>query len=293
MPDVACEKCAFAFPEPVATCPTCAWARYPNVVLAQNSVPAKFLATRFDAAVAHFKEHYSEAELEAALHSLDQTHAVIVRPIVELNRLAISGTQLYSTYYKQIDAELRLPDTNEWDVFRRVADEILFPGCRDAIRFAALSINGLGPSTYGDAHLTLKDEMISFRSTVFVKNSAQFVKQYTGTTAGAIALMPTFRATWEDKGKLSFAKLEPLLEGRDPVLQISKLLLVDVGQVGEEEFIEVHIYGPLTINAVSSVVLGDLSGVGAALEPYVREKLTALMVSVTPLPAAPLWAGGL
>jgi len=73
---------------------------------------------------------------DAFMQQVEGSKAVIARPLGEVERLARKDHEVYSTYYKQIEAELRLPDSLPWDPMRRIAEEALFPGYKEDIRFA-------------------------------------------------------------------------------------------------------------------------------------------------------------
>ena len=53
---------------------------------------------------------------------------------------------------------------------RVFADDALFPGYKEQIRFAALSLDGKGLSSYGECTLILRDHMIAHRASVLEGN---------------------------------------------------------------------------------------------------------------------------
>jgi len=177
--------------------------------------------------------------------------AVIARPLAQTEQLTCSDDQLYSTYYKLIEAEVRLPSGDKWDVLRRVADAILFPGYEKEIRFAALSMDGIGASTYGECSLVLRDSMIAHRASVFEGNSAWLLKQW------RYDLTSGFRATWEQRSMLCVAKLAAQLQAEATPEDFAEILLCP-GPIAEEgRFVEVHILRGLTRRSLEKVMIAS------------------------------------
>jgi hypothetical protein len=63
-------------------------------------------------------------------------------------------------------------------------------------------------------------------------------------------LPPGYRATWEDRGILATAKLEPRLA---PTTTASEFPAVLVGETGQD-FVEVHIYDKLNRDSIERIV---------------------------------------
>src|SRR5207248_2492470 len=65
---------------------------------------------------------------------------------------------------------------------------------------------------------------------------------------------PGFRAIWQKRGELAAAKLEPKLDAATAPPDFPKYLLVNGSKPEEDDFIEVHVYGPLHRRAIERVV---------------------------------------
>jgi hypothetical protein len=209
------------------------------------------------------EKRYTRAKRDAAAQGCDAivqqleadsaaTKAVIARPLGEVQRLSTSEKQGYATYYQLVHAQQRLPDGDEWDFLRRMADEALFPGFREKIRFAALSMNGTGLSSYGEMSVVLRDSMIRHRSSVFEENTAVFVKNR--RVKDLPRAVRGHRATWADRAKLCVAKLA---SGLTPLTQRSDLpgLLLKQGATSADDaFVEVHVWGPMTARTFERVI---------------------------------------
>jgi hypothetical protein len=61
------------------------------------------------------------------------------------------------------------------------------------------------------------------------------------------------RATWENRGKLCVAKLAGKIEASKQASAFSGLLLQQGATSEEDEFVEVHIWGPMTVRTIGEV----------------------------------------
>jgi hypothetical protein len=213
-------------------------------------VPAEkeALERRYQTALSAASSRGARANVERFGEASAGSKAVIARPERDLDRLAASDRELYSTYYKLLGAEVRLPDGNEWDRLRRLADEALFPGYREEIRFAALSLDGSGLSSYGDCYFVLRDEMIAHRASVYEENSARFLKRHRYEPP------PGHRATWVERGKLCVAKLGGSIGPTTSDAQFQGILMREGSTSGDDDFVEVHIWGSMNMRTVERVV---------------------------------------
>jgi hypothetical protein len=114
------------------------------------------------------------------------------------------------------------------DLQRRIADSIMFPYYEEDIRFAILSLDGVGATAYGDCSVVLQDVAISDRATVFEENSVSFCERL-GLGVSQL-LPPGYRSTWEDRGMLATAKLEPKFVAGTTAPEFSEILFGTTGQ---------------------------------------------------------------
>ena len=193
------------------------------------------------------------AEFEEALLS---SEAVMAVSLDLVDKMLASGNELLTTYYQLVGAESRLPG-DEWDAQRRLADEALFPGYKEKIRFAALSLTGIGLPSYGDCYLVLRDTMIAHRATVFAENSLLFAEEH------GYRIPVGYRAPWKERAKVAVAKLAEALEPDTPVERFPSILMTAGPSKLTDRFVEVHIWGPMSIGSISRIVLprGHGSGV--------------------------------
>jgi hypothetical protein len=187
--------------------------------------------------------------------TLAASRAVISRPIAEVQRLAHNDKQLYATYYQLLEAGVQLPNGSKWDVLRAVADAALFSGYKENIRFGALTLDGRGVEHYGECHLLLRDDMISHRATAFEENSTVWMKNHKIKMAHAHRLPKGYRATWDERAKLGIAKLGSRIASTTTAGDFPSLLIKQGNSASKDEFIEVHVCGPLTIRTFDAATL--------------------------------------
>jgi hypothetical protein len=207
------------------------------------------LEARYQAALRKAESRGARKVLEAFEVATRSSKAVIARPFREIERLSSSDKEVVSTFYQLMRGEVRLPHGNKWDVLRGLADEALFPGARESIRFAALSLDGSGLPHYGDCSFVLRESMIAHRASVYEENSAIAMKKHSYDPP------PGRRATWEERGKLGVAKIGEEVESTTTSGRFPGLLLQAGSTPEEDRFVEVHIWGPMTIRSMERVVM--------------------------------------
>ncbi len=251
---VQCEHCQNEFPISSSRCPHCALpGLFPNVTLAARDEEREELGRRYDNALrdAHDRgagETVREFETTAA-----RSRAVIARSLHETMRLASSDHEGYSTYHQLTEIEFRIPDGDQWHLWRKMTDRALFGDYMKEIRFAALSLDGLGLMRYGDYSWILREEMIDHRASVFEENSVMFMIRQDVKLADAGKLPEGHRATWSDRGKLCVAKLADKINGDTTSGALPELVLRQGQSPEEDEFVEVHVGGPMTVRTLERI----------------------------------------
>lgn len=227
---------------------------------------------------------------DSALHNFEavvnqESQAVIARSLTEVQRLAESDNELYATFYQLRNAGVRLPEGRKWDVLRTLTDDALFWGYKEEIRFAALTLNNLGLSNYGECSCVLLNDSIAHRASVFEENSVLFMEHHDIRLAKANDLPRGYRATWEDRAKLCVAKLGDRIDSTTTKTEYAAILLRNGETSTDDEFVEVHVYGPMTARTFERIILmqGASKRRGKASRPIMRalqEKLAKLDVKL-------------
>jgi hypothetical protein len=252
-PNSVCKKNVPVF---VDRCPHCgASLPVPNVRAAERPIEKAALQRRYDAAIQDAKHRDTETITQQFEQSVAQSQAVIARPIGEIDRLTSSDRELYTSYYHLVSARQRLPEDAGMSLLRAVADETVFHGYKEQVRFAALTIDGKGLKNYGDFFMVLREEMIAGRANFFEENSVLWMKRHNLNYNDFDKLPPGSRATWPERGRLAVAKLGTKLETTTTSSDFTALLLQSGATSEQDDFIEVHIYGDLSIHSVKQLIL--------------------------------------
>jgi hypothetical protein len=273
-----CDSCGHQVPLDWNLCPHCARpSLFPNVRAAEQETEREALAERHRLAIQDAEDRGCGEVVRAFEAAASTSQAVLSRSLGEVERLANSDRQLYSTYYQLLEAEVKLPDGQVWDRLRRLADEALFPNFKERIRFAALSLDGAGLPRYGECTLALKDEMIAHRASLLEDNSALLVERW------AYNLPEGRRATWSERALLCVAKLASRLGPNTVEAEFPALLLRPSERPEDDEFIEVHIWGPMSSWTFARVVLSHPRGAVTTSKARVkalRAKLAAVGIDL-------------
>jgi RNA polymerase subunit RPABC4/transcription elongation factor Spt4 len=256
MAEDLCADCSHAMPPSASVCPHCARpSRFPNVHAVARDDETSALAARFDAARREVDGRGAEQVVRDFMTALDESKAVLARPLGEAQRLASSEKQGYATYYQLNEAEVRLPDGDKWDALRRLADEALFPGYKEKVRFAALTLDAVGLSSYGECSMTLRTSMIAHRATLLEENSSVFMERRGVKVSEAASSVRGYRSSWAERDTLCVAKLGRRLAGGMKRRDFAALLLERGETSADDEFVEVHVFGPMTIRSFERVAI--------------------------------------
>lgn len=221
---------------------------------AKDDAERAALNRRYQAALAASTARGADALLKDFEAGAAESKAVLARSVGEVLKLANSERDLFGTYHQLRKAGLRLPAGDEWDYRRSVADAALFLGFEEHITFAALSMDGVGLSNYGECSIMLRSEMIAHRASVFEENSVVFV-EHRRVAQKRGKLPHGYRASWSDRGKLCAAKLHSLIDSDTTRDGYSGLLMREATNAEEDQFVEVHIFGPWTARSIEQVSL--------------------------------------
>ncbi|MFL6273792.1 MAG: hypothetical protein ACJ74G_01170 [Blastocatellia bacterium] len=251
-----CDYCKNDIPPSAHQCPHCGRpGLFPNVRLAETPAERAALNRRYQAAMKDSAARGAMSPVNDFEKVIADSKAVISRPLGELQRLATSDHELYATYYELTEGGVRLPKGEKWDTLRAVADKALFLSYEKQVRFAALTLDGKGLFNYGECAIVLRTDYIAHRASVFEENTVLFMKHHKIQMSKADKLPTGYRATWDERGKLCVAKLYKSIDAGMRPDEYSTLLLQQGATSEDDQFVEAHIYGPMTIRTVEQVVL--------------------------------------
>lgn len=251
-----CQHCGHAFPMSMSRCPHCALpGLFPNVDMAKLDREQRTLDRRHGQAVRDAERRGCGNKVRDFEARCGESKAVIARSLGETLRLASGDHNVYATYHQLAEIEFRIPEGSKWDVLRTLTDHALFGDYKREVRFAALSLDGLGLMGYGECSWVARNEMIAHRASVFEENSVMFMERLGIALARAHKLPPGYRAPWEQRPKLCVAKLAEKIRDDISDEELAELLLRQGTTSEEDEFVEVHIGGPMTVRTLERVIV--------------------------------------
>jgi len=249
---INCPDCDSEIPYTEEKCPTCGYhAGPPNVRAANRVEEIQALDERYQEAFETAKNDGHLSILEKFDEALKKTSAVINVDLNFLHFFTTSAKNLYTTYERGVAGQMRKPAPSEFDKDRRGVGGTVFGSYADEIRYAALSLDGSGPHSYGPYAMKFRDIAIRSRATTMEINSYDFVRKYDLKPGNRPP--PGRIASWDNRHKLAVAKLAEHLTPQIIETDFPSLLLSSAGNRATDDFIEVHIYGTFDLNAIESV----------------------------------------
>ena len=276
-----CPHCHGEIRDSERNCPVCGHdCGYPNVRAAQRPEEMDALAQRLHAPEASATARGCIDVFSQFRRAVASSKAVLCRSLSKVMELVSSDNELYASFYQLVGMGARRPEDSTTERDRLIADDLLFPYYREQIRFAALSLDGRGATSWGDCSLVLRDIAIRDRATVFEENSLYFCSAR-GLGVGR-PVPPGYRAVWGERDQLAAAKLEALLKPGMQPREFPGILLKTSGKPPREEFVEVHIYGPLHRQSIERLVVRQPKRrAERAMLIEVKRKLNAAAVGAT------------
>lgn len=252
--NMKCGNCSYELPPHDVLCPVChEYAGFPNVRAAEQESERAALAKRERNAEISTQARGCFDILQKFKSQIENSSkAIIARDIITVHKLVSEDNVLYPTFHQQVTGQSRIPQDNNWDKGRTAVESTLFPHYYEHIRFGSLSLEIQILSNYGRYVIVLKDAMIRNRASVFEENPFNFCRKHNIITGSCIP--EGYRATWNQRQSLAIAKLHSKIEKTTQSIDFSGILLCSGEDGASDEFIEVHIYGPIHRMAIEKVI---------------------------------------
>lgn len=250
MAGIPCPKCGAAVKFNRASCTCGRFIGFPNVRKAEGM--RADLDRHYDAAVADGASRGAKSKLDALETTLRASIATInIGPKLLYN---IAAGQNYTSYYKALSENLREIAEEQYHAQRSKVDDVIHPGYAAVILYAALSPDGRGLTNYGPITLHLLEVSIVDRSSVMRENSFNFFER---NDLGAFNAKeePGWRSVWDSRHKLGVAHLASAMTSATALSDIPNHILSSGAARADDRYMEVHIYGELSWQALSCVVL--------------------------------------
>ena len=122
-----CDFCKNDVPPSANRCPHCGRpGLYPNVRAAETPAERLVLDRHYQTAIRDSATRGATPAVNDFEKAIPNSKAVISRKHEEVQRLAASDRELYATFYKLLEAGVRLPEGSKWDTLRTLTDDALF-----------------------------------------------------------------------------------------------------------------------------------------------------------------------
>ncbi len=253
VPTRICVHCSLEMPVSRTNCPHCGLPSFfPNVDLAKTPEERQKLARRVQSSLQRLKEKAAEHIGRSFISACRNSVAVFACTLLKLHREIAATTEIFETYYDLERLRLRAAAPRgtvlDWAKLRPQAEIELLGSHHhiDQIHYACLTLNGQGLDSYGDCAITLSTHMIAHRSSCFEGNTAV---RYHQTHSFAEIL----RSDWDERHLLCLAACEDRLDSSCNVDSFPDILVNILGNAEQDQFVEVHVFGPMTARTFQSV----------------------------------------
>jgi hypothetical protein len=179
------------------------------------------------------------------------SRAVVARPLAAIQDLLDNEKVNYTTYHLQLQSQARVPNEG-FDKVRTQFEAALHPNFHQEIRYAALTLDDQWLKSFGEYAMILRSEMIENRATLFEENPWLFATRQRILLGQSLPL--GYRSTWKDRGKLAQAKCHSKLSAKTERVEYPNILMQDGEARFEEDYVEVHIYGPFNRYSIEKVI---------------------------------------
>ncbi|MFN7922925.1 MAG: hypothetical protein U0Q16_22675 [Bryobacteraceae bacterium] len=242
-----CPTCGLDTGQHERHCPNClSDLGFPNVRAARLPDEVSALDARFMEALANADAEATRSIVDDFAVALESSAVVVCRQYGDVYDFLKSDNELYASFALLVEGKKRRPSAAPIDLARRQTDAIFFPYFEKEIRFAALSLDGLGAAHYGPVSIVLAPSAIRLRTSFFEKNTVEFaIERKLGPGR---PVPPGFRSDWDRRHKLAVAKGHGRIRPSTAASDFPRIVL------DGDEFIEAHIYGPLHRRAIQRLV---------------------------------------
>ena len=253
MSTLTCSFCNEKISLSARNCPNCqSDVGFPNVRATQIPGEIGALQKRVDDAEVSSGLRKCKDVINRFEHCVSISKAVFCRSLDMVHELVTRENILYISFQKQVNSGLRLPNDDIWEIARPAVEATLFPHYSDQINFMCLTANNKGLTNYGSYSIVLKDHMICNRASVFEENSVIFMDKHKVVAGKPVP--PGYRASWSSRGKLAVAKLHSRIDPATSEDHFPEILMRSGADNSLDDFIEVHIYGPISPKAFERIV---------------------------------------
>jgi hypothetical protein len=250
-----CEECDKEVSWDLRNCPTCGKdAGCPNVRHANEFQQCEALEKRYSDAIADAATRNISEKVKLLESHATKSVAVINVDVHYLRSFLQNSDSFYSNYALMVRGDVRRAAERQNDRARSGVEGLLFGRLSDQIRYAALSLDGHGLTTYGGSFgMVLSDQSVRRRASILERNSYDFVQEHDIKPCALENDPPGYRSDWSRRHRLTIAKLAHRINNTTKDSDLPKIVLTKGKNRSEDEFLEVHIHGTFSRDAVAAV----------------------------------------
>jgi hypothetical protein len=239
-----CPTCGNLISDSAERCHVCGTdVGFPNVRAAESDKETVALAARVDDAQVSARAAGCLDVLSEFGQAVSKSQAVLARDLGTLDALVKKDNVLYVNFHSQVRSGSRIPEDNDWDKGRVSAENTVLPNYYEKINFAALSLDGFGVIWWGEYSISLKENHIAARTSVFEENPFVFAERHRVVAGRPIPA--GYRAPWARRSDLAMAKLVGKIKAGQKAKEFPPILLDQGASRDDADFVECHVYGPL------------------------------------------------
>ena len=266
-----CEFCQNLTPDDWTFCPHCGRPqRFPNVTIAERRDEIAELDSRHQ----RLLEEEPDERRRAALTAFEDcvatsSKAVMCCSVEKMMPIVTRHIDIYATYYDLLDLRLSRASPSDqvnWKTVRPKAEIDLLQSekHKEKLHYAALTLDDRGLDHYGNCTIFLREDMIAHCASLFPENTAIFFHRHPGAPPKG------FRCTWRDRSKLCVVKCSDRISQDTTPPQFPEILLAIGKSAIEDDFVEVQVFGPITVRTFQKVELRADVTQDPTHEVYVR-----------------------
>lgn len=233
-------------------CSVCSFdAGFPNVRYANRPEEREALEKRVEVAEVAAAARGTTRALNGLREALTRTNAVMNRRLTPLQLWVRSNNPIFRNFYNEIE-EGRQAVEDRWNNQRASAENTINPSFYRELSIAALSLDGGGLTYYGPYTVTLRENIVAHKASVFEENPFYFNERH-GVISGHEPPVG-YRAAWDVRDQLGIAKLHSRVTPEMASdAEFATLIMAPDRDRAECDFIEVHIYAGVHREAIQRV----------------------------------------
>jgi hypothetical protein len=249
----SCTKCGAPVSLNQRACSVCHTdAGFPNVRQARSAREREVLNARYETAKEGARASGVQDEFERFEAAVRAAKVVMNRSFGALHSWVNGQDPLFHSFHFQVEYLGRKPDETDWDQQRESAESAINPFCYRDLSYAALSLDHLGMTYYGQYSITLRTVTIEDRTSVFDQNPFVFNRVHHVISGRSPPL--GYRAAWDERSILAVAKLEPKITSGIGQSDFPTLLLEPRRDESDCDFVEAHIFGPVNREGIECII---------------------------------------